>query len=70
MTEPASKFLYSFYRMEFNCQDQGSPYITPENDSCCGQKSTMPEKCKTRNFASALFVQFWWVWAVHFLVQI
>lgn len=25
-TEPASNFLYSLYRMGFNCQEQGSPF--------------------------------------------
>lgn len=29
----------------------------------------MPGKCKPRNFASSLFVQFWWVWTLHFLIH-
>lgn len=63
-TEPASNFLYSLYRMGFNCQGQGSPYITPGNDSCWSQKPAMPGKCKARNFASALFVQKWLILVV------
>lgn len=56
-TEPASNFLYSLYRVGFDFEGQGSPYFTPDNGSCYSQKSTMPGKCKARNFVSALFVQ-------------
>ena len=55
-TEPASVFLYSLYRMGFNCHGQGSAYITPEGNSC-SYKPTMPGKDENWNFASVLFVQ-------------
>lgn len=64
-------FLHEYFMfLELNCQEQGSSYITRENDGCCSQKSTMPGKCKPRNFASVLFAQFCWVWTLHFLKQI